>query len=97
MTLGHFALALVQNHVSAMEAKALARPMSREEYETAMYLTTEDPRVHLSDFIVMQLLRQGRITPETITVLKQNFDLLDADRTGALTLEQATTTSMMME
>ena len=73
-----------------MEAKALARPMSPEEYETAMHLTTEDSRVHLSDFIVMQLLRQGRITPETITLLKQNFDLLDAENTGALTLEQAT-------
>ena len=61
-----------------------------EEYETAMYLTTTDSTVRLSDFIVMQLLRQGKISPETVKVLKQNFDAIDTDSTGSLTLEQAT-------
>jgi Ca2+-binding EF-hand superfamily protein len=90
LTLGHFAKALVKGHVSAMETNALTRPMSRVEYETAKHLTTKDSLVHLSDYIVMQLLRQGRITPETIKVLKENFELLDKEKNGALTPEQAT-------
>lgn len=90
LALGHFATALVQDHLSAMELNALSRPMSKEEYETAMYLTTTDSTVRLSDFIVMQLLKQGKISPETVKVLKQNFDAIDTDNTGSLTLEQAT-------
>lgn len=90
LTLGHFAKALVEGHVSAMEAKALTRPMSLMEFQTAKHLTTNDSLVHLSDYIVMQLLRQGRISSDTLKVLKQNFELLDADKTGTLTPEQAT-------
>jgi hypothetical protein len=83
-------MALVDGHVSAMEANALSRPMSRDEYEAAKHLTTNDSLVHLSDYIVMQLLRQGKISKETVLVLRYNFELLDTDRTGTLTLEQAT-------
>jgi Ca2+-binding EF-hand superfamily protein len=90
LTLAHFAMALVDGHVSAMEDNALSRPMSRDEYEAAKHLTTNDSLVHLSDYIVMQLLRQGKISNKTVHVLRHNFELLDTDRTGALTLEQAT-------
>lgn len=91
LTLSSFARILVQNHVTAMEAKALTRPMSPTEYDIARHLTTpKDSVVHLSDFIVMQLLRQGRISPEIVQVLQSNFDLLDYDHTGTLTLHQAT-------
>jgi len=44
----------------------------------------------LSDFIVLQLLRQGRISAGTMNILKKEFDVLDKDRTGVLTLEEAT-------
>ena len=46
--------------------------------------------LRLSDFIVLQILRQGRISAETINILTKEFDLLDTDKTGWLTLEQAT-------
>ena len=49
----------------------------------------------LSDFIVLQLLRQGRISAGTMNILKKEFDVLDKDRTGVLTLEEATNWSLL--
>eukprot|EP00980_Cylindrotheca_fusiformis_P006209 scaffold1327_cov124-Cylindrotheca_fusiformis.AAC.13 len=89
LTLAHFAMVLVGDHVSAIEASALSRPMSQDEYDAAKHLTTSDSLVHLSDYIVMQLLRQGKISKDTVHLLTHNFELLDTDRTGTLTPEQA--------
>lgn len=90
LTLGHFARVLVSGHVAAMEASALTRPLSQAEFDLAKHLTTKDSVVHLSDFVVLQLLRQGKLSLEAIEVMKHNFELLDSDRSGTLTLEQAT-------
>ena len=90
LTLGHFARFLVAGHVAALEASALTRPLSRAEFDLAKHLTSKDSVVHLSDFVVLQLLRQGKLSLESIEVLKHNFELLDSDRSGTLTLEQAT-------
>ncbi len=90
LTLGHFAKMWVKEHVAARERIALTRPMSPADYELAKHLTTQDSVVHLSDFIVLQLLRQGKLTQEGIEVLKQNFELLDTAKSGTLTLQQAT-------
>lgn len=58
---------------------------------TAAIKDTDTSRgLHLSDFIVLQLLRQGRLSVEAMDVLRRKFDLLDKDRTGILTLEEAT-------
>ena len=46
--------------------------------------------LRLSDFIVLQFLRQGRISLEAIKILIKEFDLLDADNTGLLSLEEVT-------
>ena len=90
LTLGHFAQMLVANHVAALERAAMSRPMTPEEYEMAAHLTTaQDDVVHLSDFIVLQLLRQGKLSIDAANVLKRNFDMLDTDRNGMLTLQQA--------
>ncbi|CAB9497566.1 expressed unknown protein [Seminavis robusta] len=91
LTLGHFAQVLVAGHVKAMETTALTRPLSEAEFDLAKHLTTpKDSLIHLSDFIVLQLLRQGRLSLSAVEVLRHNFDLLDRDRTGTLTLEEAT-------
>ncbi|OEU17231.1 hypothetical protein FRACYDRAFT_225182 [Fragilariopsis cylindrus CCMP1102] len=92
ITLGHFARVLVSDHVAAMEEWALTRPMTATEYQIAKkYLTKASTSgLCLSDFIVLQLLRQGRISAGTMNILKKEFDVLDKDRTGVLTLEEAT-------
>jgi Ca2+-binding EF-hand superfamily protein len=92
LTLGHYARVLVSGHVAAIEASALTRPLSGAEFDLAKHLTTRDSVVHLSDFVVLQLLRQGKLSLEAIEVLKENFELLDSDQSGTLTLEQATST-----
>jgi len=53
--------------------------------------------LRLSDFIVLQLLRQGRISGETMNILKKEFEVLDKDKTGVLTLEEATNWSLLQE
>jgi hypothetical protein len=89
LTLAHFATTLVSEHVEALERTALTRPMSAADYELAKHLTTNDSLVHLSDFIVLQLLRQGKLSRETIQAIKSNFDDLDSTKSGTLTLEEA--------
>lgn len=51
--------------------------------------------LRLSDFIVLQLFRQGRISGETMNILKKEFEVLDKDKTGVLTLEEATNWSLL--
>lgn len=92
LTLGHFARALVSDHVTAMEEWALTRPLTMDEFDLASHLTTRDSKVHLSDFIVLQLLRQGKLSVEMVQVLKQNFEHLDVNKKGTLSLLQATST-----
>ena len=74
----------------AAERRAIATPLRRSEFELATLLTTDDGVVHLSDFIVLQLLRQGKITIETIRLVRAQFSMLDTDASGHLTTEQAT-------
>lgn len=95
VTLGHFARVLVAGHVAAMEMDALTRPMTATEYNVARQSlavrTSHAGRgLHLGDFVVLQLMRQGRLSVETFEVLKREFELLDKDQTGMLTLEEAT-------
>lgn len=106
ITFGHFARALVSDHVAEMEKWALTRPVTATYYEIAkQYLVRtrgensiesnrkrwrqQDWRgLRLSDFIVLQIFRQGRISVDTIDILRKEFDLLDADSNGLLTLEE---------
>ena len=121
ITFGHFARALVSDHVAEMEQWALTKPITATHYEIAkQYLinfretkTTKDwysnypmksvfrqgrrqgnppswRGLRLSDFIVLQIFRQGRISVETIDILRKEFESLDRDQTGLLTLEDAT-------
>jgi Ca2+-binding EF-hand superfamily protein len=86
---------LVSEHLAAMEEDALTRPMTANEYNVAKQnLTVRTSHagrgLHLGDFVVLQLMRQGRLSVETFEVLKKEFEMLDKDRTGMLTLEEAT-------
>jgi len=53
--------------------------------------------LRLSDFVVLQLLRQGKISIRTLDILKREFEMLDADNTGLLTLQEATSWSTNSE
>ena len=80
----------VESHVLEAEARSVATPMRRSEFELAKSLCTpDDNRVHLSDFLVLHLLRQGKMSIESIRLLRTQFELLDRDAMGALTLDQA--------
>ena len=65
LTLGHFARVLVEGYVAAVEEKAviesIVQPLDVTEFEYAKHLCSTDSDVHLSDFIVLQLLRQGKV------------------------------------
>jgi hypothetical protein len=95
VALGHFAYALVSKHVAEIEEWSLTRPMTGVEFEFAKEHLTERASqksqrgLHLSDFVVLQL-RQGKLSIESFEVLKKDFDMLDKDQTGILTLEEAT-------
>jgi len=89
LALTRFANILVAEYVEAQERRALTRPMSAADYEVAKHLTTTDSVVHLSDFIVLQLLRQGKLSRDTIKAMKSNFEDLDSSNSGTLTLEEA--------
>ena len=45
--------------------------------------------VHLSDFIVLHMLRQGKMTTDTVKLLRSQFQLLDRDASGVLSREEA--------
>ena len=89
LTLSKAARLLVESHVAAAERRAIATPMRREEFELAKTLCTGDGEVHLADFVVLNLLRQGKLKISTIGLLRAQFDLLDTDRSGVLTLSEA--------
>mmetsp|Transcript_26481 Transcript_26481/g.40495 ORF Transcript_26481/g.40495 Transcript_26481/m.40495 type:complete len:535 (-) Transcript_26481:15-1619(-) len=94
LTLGHFARFLVEGYVSAVEEKlvrlSIAQPLEVTEFEYAKHLCTpHDPVLHLSDFIILQLLRQNKIDMRTVELIKAQFQALDVNRTGVLELEQA--------
>ncbi len=95
LTLGHFARVLVEEYVSAVEEKmvreSIAQPLQVTEFEYAKHICTpEDPVIHLSDFIVLQLMRQNKVDSKLVELIKAQFEALDIDKTGMLHLEQAT-------
>jgi len=89
LTLGHFARALVAKQVAELERAAWTKPLTEQEFDFASHLTTKDDVVHLSDFIVLMLLRRGKLTEESARVLKENFEARDTNGDGVLSLEQA--------
>lgn len=92
LTLGHFARILVEGYVAAAEENAVKRsiyhPLDVTEFEYAKNLCSKDDEIHLSDFLVLQLLRQGKIDIRTVSLIKAQFDALDTDGSGKLSLEK---------
>mmetsp|Transcript_14677 Transcript_14677/g.30032 ORF Transcript_14677/g.30032 Transcript_14677/m.30032 type:complete len:511 (-) Transcript_14677:41-1573(-) len=91
MTLGQFASVLIEGYLVEEEHAAIIRPLSESEYEFASKsLCTKDDAVHLSDFIVLQLMRQGKMSVESLQFMKRQFELCDKDKSGKLSWREAT-------
>ena len=92
LTLGNFARLLVEGYVTAAEENAVMKsiynPLDITEFEYAKNLCSKDDEIHLSDFLVLQLLRQGKIDMRTVSLIKAQFDALDSDGSGKLTLDK---------
>ncbi|VEU35748.1 unnamed protein product [Pseudo-nitzschia multistriata] len=72
------------------------RKHGRQQQQSSLFPSSSgkpSSGLRLSDFVVLQLLRQGKISVRTLDILRNEFDLLDKDGTGLLTLEEATTWS----
>ena len=90
LTFAHFARLLVEGHVLSEVKSQILKPLDLTEFELAKHLCTKDSFIHLSDFIVLQLLRQGKISLQMLNLIKAQFERLDKDHSGVLTLSQAT-------
>eukprot|EP00979_Chaetoceros_neogracilis_P003833 scaffold666_cov272-Chaetoceros_neogracile.AAC.25 len=93
LTLGHFARVLVEGYIVAVEEKAVIKsvyqPLIVTEFEYAKNLCSSDGDIHLSDFLVLQLLRQGKIDIRLVKLIKAQFDALDTDGSGRITFDEA--------
>lgn len=93
LTLGQFARVLVEGYIAAVEEKAVKQsiyqPLIVTEFEYAKHLCSTDGDIHLSDFLVLQLLRQGKIDIRMVKLIKAQFDALDTDGSGLITFDEA--------
>ena len=93
LTLGHYARVLVEGYVSAVEEKAvlesIVQPLDVTEFEYAKNLCSKDKYIHLSDFVVLQLLRQGKVDMRMVNLMKSQFELLDKNGSGRITAQEA--------
>jgi len=90
LTLGHFARILISKYIASASKMAIVKPLNKAEFEFAKYLCSSDKVIHMSDFVVLQLLRQGKVNMNTVVLIKKQFDMLDWDNSGTLSLDQAT-------
>lgn len=90
LTLGQFARVLVEGHIVEEEHAAITRPLSRSEFQFASKICSKDDAIHLSDFIVLQLFRQGKLSVESLEFMKRQFELFDKNQSGRLSWNEAT-------
>jgi len=86
MALGQFANLFVQRSLSARERAAIRRPITADEYSFAQSLFNADGKVDLSEFIALELLRLGKVDMTTLRMITAEFNRLDRDRSGTLTM-----------
>ncbi|KAL7536461.1 hypothetical protein ACHAXR_007175 [Thalassiosira sp. AJA248-18] len=81
LTLGIFARVLVEGYIVEEELAAITRPLSPAEYQFASRsLCSRDSALHLSDYIVLQLMRQGKLSLESFEFMKRQYQIIDQRR-----------------
>jgi len=74
LTLGIFARVLVEGYIVEEELAAITRPLSKSEFGFASKsLCSTDNALHLSDYIVLQLMRQGKLSLESFEFMKRQY------------------------
>ena len=78
LTLGIFARVLVEGYIVEEELAVITHPISPSEYHFASKsLCSTDAAIHLSDYIVLQLMRQGKLSLEEFEFIKRQYQVLD--------------------
>ena len=81
VTLGLFARVLVEDFMVEEELASISKPLTREEYAFASKsLCSTDSAIHLSDYIVLQLMRQGKLSMESFEYIKREYQVIDSDQ-----------------
>ena len=90
LTLSKLAQFVVQRHVRHAERRAIEAPLRRVDFDLAASLCDDEGGLRLSDFVVLQMLRQGKLSLTAVRLMRARFNLLDRDASGRLSLEEAT-------
>ena len=90
-TLTQFARVLIEKYYAEDEYARITQPLSPSEFEFASRrLCSTDDSIHLSDFIILQLFRQGKLSVEELDYMKIQFKAFDKGRDGMLSKSEAT-------
>ena len=65
--------------------------MSPDEYRSVQRLFTAEGTVDFAEFIALELMRMGKVEPSTLSLIKAEFERLDADGNGRLTISEVLT------
>ena len=90
LALGHSAKLLVQSRLAVIEKRIIETPLKPSEFFLAKSLCSRDEVVHMSDFIVLQFLRRGLTSIEMVNLMKREFERMDQNKDGVLSLQEAT-------
>jgi hypothetical protein len=71
-------------HVAAQEQRALSTPITEDEFEFAQQLVSNDGKIDLSEFVVLELYRLGKLDEGQLRAIKAEFQRLDKDRDGSI-------------
>ena len=92
--LGHFATTLVSKHVRRMDESALTQPITAADFDVAVHLTrtnanskTAADGLRFGDYVLLQLLRQGRLSYHNLEAMRTEFESLDKNKNGVLHVE----------
>jgi len=90
-TLTQFARVLIEKYYVEDEYDRITQPLSPSEFEFASRsLCSTDDSIHLSDFVILQLFRQGKLSVEELEYMRIQFKAFDKSRDGRLSRSEAT-------
>ncbi len=81
LTMATIARVLVERYIVDEELAAISRPLTPTECKFASKsLCSTDSAIHLSDYIVLQLMRQGKLSVDSFEFMKRQYQIMDQRR-----------------